>query len=172
MVRARPQRNPYHRYTVDRHLLETAAHAARLSRFVGRPDLLVTAALLHDLGKGYEGDHTEVGVELSLIIGARMGFAPEDVTTLTALVEHHLLLPDVATRRDIDDPTTIERVATVVGSEPRLRLLAALTEADGLATGSAAWGPWKAELVSQLVERVAHVLGGGFPAPSATDRCR
>ena len=160
-VRARPQRNPYHRYTVDRHLLEAAANAARLSRAVGRPDLLVTAALLHDLGKGYGGDHTEVGVVLARTIAARMGFGAADVTTLAALVEHHLLLPDVATRRDIDDPTTIARVAEAIGSEPRLRLLAALTEADGLATGSAAWGPWKAELVSQLVERVAHVLQGG-----------
>src|SRR5579859_7149369 len=160
-VRARPQRNPYHRFTVDRHLLETAANAARLAARVSRPDLLVLAALLHDVGKGHEGDHTDAGVVLVERIATRMGFAPDDVATLVALVRHHLLLPDVATRRDLDDPATIDRVAAAIGSPERLQLLAALTEADSLATGPTAWGPWKAELVGQLVARVGQVLNGG-----------
>jgi [protein-PII] uridylyltransferase len=66
-----------------------------------------------------------------------------------------LLLADVGTRRDLDDPDTIERVAVAIGSIPRLQRLAALTEADSLATGPSAWGPWKALLVGLLVERVA-----------------
>jgi [protein-PII] uridylyltransferase len=180
-VRSRPQRNQYHRFTVDRHLLETAANAARLADRVGRPDLLVVAALLHDIGKGHPGDHTEVGMEVMKGLGGRLGFTPEDVAVLVALVEHHLLLADVATRRDLDDPATIERVAEAIVSVDRLHLLAALTEADSLATGPSAWGGWKAELVAQLVDRVAHVLGGGetegiavdtFPSPAQLARLR
>ena len=87
-----------------------------------------------------------------------MGFPPADVATLVTMVEHHLLLPDVATRRDLDDPGTIDLVAKAVGDVGTLRLLAALTEGDSLATGPAAWGGWKAQLVADLVERTAHVL--------------
>jgi [protein-PII] uridylyltransferase len=121
----------------------------------------VIGTLLHDIGKGYPGDHTEVGMGLVRTIGTRMGYPPDDVDTLVALVEHHLLMPDVATRRDLDDTATIERVAEAAGSLERLHLLAALTEADSLATGPAAWGSWKEGLVRTLEERTAHVLGGG-----------
>jgi len=157
-VRSRPQRNAYHRFTVDRHLLETAAGAAAISDRVDRPDLLVVGALLHDIGKGYPGDHTEVGVELATRISARMGFPPQDARILVAMVRHHLLLPDAATRRDLDDPVTIERVAQAVGDLRILELLAALAEADGLATGPSAWGTWKAGLVAELVRRTAAFL--------------
>ena len=178
-VRARPQRNPYHRFTVDRHLLETVGHAARLASRVERPDLLVLAALLHDLGKGHPGDPCEVGVDLAQRIGTRMGFPPDDIVTLGWLVRHHLLLPDVAGRRDLEDSTTINRVAAVVVSSARLDLLAALTEADALATGPAAWGPTRARLVGQLVGRVGHVLAGRttasmvvpqFPSPAQLEQ--
>lgn len=160
-VRSKPQRNAYHRFTVDRHLWEAAANAADLVDRVSRPDLLVLGALLHDIGKGYRGDHTEVGIDLVNRIGPRLGLAPGDVEVLVAMVRHHLLLPDVATRRDLSDDATITGVAEAVGSERVLDLLHALTEADSLATGSAAWGDWKASLVRALVERVRHVLGGG-----------
>ena len=80
------------------------------------------------------------------------------------MVEHHLLLPDVAMRRDLTDTATIEQVAAAVGTVERLELLHALTEADSLATGPAAWGSWQAELVDELVARVRHVLGGGDAA--------
>jgi [protein-PII] uridylyltransferase len=162
-VRSKPQRNAYHRFTVDRHLIEAAANASMLAARTDRPDLLVLGALLHDIGKGFPGDHTEVGIELIATIGTRMGLPPADVAVLQSMVQHHLLLPDVATRRDLDDPATTALVAEAVGDQRTLVLLAALTEADSLATGPAAWGRWKADLVRDLVRRTAHILGGGSP---------
>ena len=106
-VRSRPQRNAYHRFTVDRHLCETAANASALVDRVERPDLLVVGALLHDIGKGYPGDHTEVGIVVVRSIGERMGYPVEDIEVLQDMVRHHLLLPDVATRRDLSDEGTI-----------------------------------------------------------------
>jgi [protein-PII] uridylyltransferase len=167
-VRNLPQRNAYHRYTVDRHLLEAAAQAAAFVRRVARPDLLLVGALLHDIGKGYPGDHTRAGTEVVASLAPRLGFPPDDVNTLVSLVRHHLLLPDTATRRDLDDPETIRLVADAVSDRPTLELLAALTEADGLATGPAAWGQWKAGLVAALVHRVErHLAGERLEAPPA-----
>ncbi len=160
-VRSKPQRNAYHTFTVDRHLCEAAANAAALVGRVDRRDLLLVGTWLHDIGKGFVGDHTVVGMEIVAELGCRMGFSEDDTAMLVAMVEHHLLLPDVATRRDLDDHEVIDRVAAEIGSLERLELLHALTEADSMATGPAAWSPWKAELVDALVARVAHVLGGG-----------
>ncbi|MFZ0667212.1 MAG: [protein-PII] uridylyltransferase, partial [Acidimicrobiales bacterium] len=159
-VRNKPQRNAYHRFTVDRHLLEAASNAARLAEGVSRPDLLVVGTLLHDIGKGSPGDHTEVGIDIVERIGNRMGFSPEDVRTLVDMVRYHLLLPDLATRRDLDDPATIAQVKSAAGDRKTLELLAGLTEADSLATGPAAWGPWKAGLVTELVNRTAAAMEG------------
>ena len=167
-VRNKPQRNAYHTYTVDRHLLEAAALAAELTGTVERPDLLLVGTLLHDIGKGYPGDHTAVGMEVVRRVTTRMGFAPADVEVLVDLVRHHLLLPDAATRRDLDDPTTIARVAGAAGNRVTLHLLAALTEADSRATGPSAWGPWKAGLVADLVGRTDRVLQGET-APAGPD---
>lgn len=159
-VRNRPQRNAYHRFTVDRHLVETAAGAAALQSRVSRPDLLLLGALLHDIGKGRGGDHTEIGIEIVRTIGPRLGLDPPDVAVLESMVRHHLLLPDIATRRDLDDPATASRVAALIGDRLTLDLLAALTEADSLATGPAAWGAWKAGLVSRLVDEAGAILEG------------
>ncbi len=159
-VRSLPQRNVFHRYTVDRHLLECSAEAASLAHRTPRPDLLVVAALLHDIGKGRTGDHSELGESLARTIAERLGFDEHDADTIAFLVRHHLLLSDVATRRDLDDPATIEHVAKTVRSTDRLALLRALTEADGVATGPTAWGSWKAQLVEQLAARVANLLNG------------
>jgi [protein-PII] uridylyltransferase len=159
-VRNRPQRNAYHRFTVDRHLCEAAAEAARLTSRVRRPDLLLVGAFLHDIGKGYPGDHSEAGVNLVDKIGPRIGFPPDDISILKTLVRHHLLLAETATRRDLADESTILSVAAAVGNQTTLELLAALTEADSLATGPAAWGTWKAGLIAELVERTAPVLAG------------
>ena len=166
--RSRPQRNAYHRYTVDRHLLEAAVNAAALASRVERGDLLIMGALLHDIGKGYPPrEHTEVGCELVAALAPRLGFPPEDVDVLVDMVRLHLLLPDVATRRDLGDPGTMRFVAAEVGTEARLRLLHGLTEADSIATGPAAWGDWKASLVAELVERTSYLLAGGDPSSVA-----
>lgn len=161
--RSKPQRNAYHRFTVDRHLLEAASQASKLTERVDRPDLLVLGALLHDIGKGFPGDHTDVGVEMIPTIAQRMGYNERDSTLLVDMCRHHLLLPDVATRRDLDDDGTISFVADAVGDRELLQLLGALTEADSIATGPSAWNASKAELVRRLVGRVDNVLDGATP---------
>ncbi|MFB6523210.1 [protein-PII] uridylyltransferase [Streptomyces sp. NPDC056401] len=163
-VRCRPQRNPVHTWTVDRHLVETAVRASELTRRVGRPDLLLMAALLHDIGKGWPGDHSVAGETIARDMALRVGFDAEDVAVLGVLVRHHLLLIDTATRRDLDDPATVKAVAEAVGSPGTLEILHALTEADALATGPAAWSAWRGSLVADLVARVAAVLRGAAPA--------
>ena len=174
-VRSKPQRNVYHRYTVDRHSFEAAAEASLLMRDVHRPDLLLVAALFHDIGKGYPGDHSTVGRDLVRTIAERMGFDAADVDTLVALVGEHLLLPDTATRRDLGDPATIEMVADRVGSIGTLELLHALTRADSIATGPAAWSSWKESLLEELVVLTrAHLAGERVeatpPEPTAEQR--
>jgi len=166
-VRSLPQRNAFHRYNVDRHLLQTVANAAVLLRRVGRPDLLLMAALLHDLGKGRERDHSELGVELTHRVMERAGFDPADVATVATVVRHHLLLAEVATRRDLSDPRTIAGVTAALGTVERLELLRALSEADGLATGPAAWSTWKRTLVDQLTRAAAAALHGRPGPPEA-----
>jgi [protein-PII] uridylyltransferase len=159
-VRNRPQRNPLHRFTVDRHLVECAAHAAALTRDVSRPDLLLLAALMHDIGKGWPGDHSVSGEVVARDFARRVGLGEADAEVIAAAVRHHLLLPVVATRRDLDDPVTVQSVAGQVGSRLLLEILHALAQADGLATGPAAWNDWKAGLVADLVRRVAAALAG------------
>ncbi|MDQ1048884.1 [protein-PII] uridylyltransferase [Streptomyces sp. V4I2] len=159
-VRCRPQRNAVHVWTVDRHLIETAVRASEFTRRVSRPDLLLVAALLHDIGKGWPGDHSVAGEIIAKDVAARIGFDRTDVTVLATLVRHHLLLIDTATRRDLEDPATVRSVAEAVGSQSTLELLHALTEADALATGPAAWSSWRGSLVADLVKRVHAVLSG------------
>ena len=166
VVRSAPQRNPIHTFTVDRHLVETSVYASALTRRVRRPDLLLVGALLHDIGKARPGDHTEIGIELVGQMAPRMGFNEADSAVLVDLVRHHLLLPDVATRRDLEDPSTIDAVSTAISHPDTLELLAALTEADSLATGPAVWSDWKARLLEQLVSRVrTQTAGDAAPPP-------
>jgi [protein-PII] uridylyltransferase len=162
-VRCRPQRNAVHIWTVDRHLIETAVRASEFTRRVHRPDLLLVAALLHDIGKGWPGDHSVAGEIIAKDVAARIGFDRADVAVLSTLVRHHLLLVDTATRRDLEDPATVRAVAEAVGSQGTLELLHALTEADALATGPAAWSSWRGSLVADLVKRVEAVLAGNEP---------
>jgi len=162
-VRCRPQRNAVHIWTVDRHLIETAVRASEFTRRVHRPDLLLVAALLHDIGKGWPGDHSVAGEIIAKDVAARIGFDRDEVAVLATLVRHHLLLVDTATRRDLEDPATVRSVAEAVGSQGTLELLHALTEADALATGPAAWSSWRGSLVADLVKRVAAVLAGDDP---------
>ncbi|WP_406342243.1 [protein-PII] uridylyltransferase [Streptomyces sp. NBC_00648] len=159
-VRCRPQRNAVHTWTVDRHLVETAVRASSLTRRVGRPDLLLVAALLHDIGKGWPGDHSVAGEVIARDVATRVGFDKDDVAVVAVLVRHHLLLVETATRRDLDDPATVRAVAEAVGTVSTLELLHALTEADALATGPAAWSSWRGSLVADLVKRAGAVLAG------------
>ena len=174
-VRNRPQFNPYHRWSVDRHLLETTANATEHMLDVRRPDLLLLGALLHDIGKGTGDDHSESGADIAASFSAWVGLSIDDADVLHKLVRHHLLLPEVATRRDIEDPATVALVAERVGDVTTLELLGAVATADGRATGPAAWTEWKARLVDDLVQRVSAVLEGrpvptGPPFPSSEQK--
>ena len=165
-MRSAPQRNPVHRFTVDRHLVETAVEASKYQRDVSRPDLLVVGALLHDIGKGRpHTDHTDVGVELIKDLAPHLGFDEADSAVLVDLVRYHLLLPETATRRDLEDPATVAGVVEAVGDLPMLDLLYALTKADAAATGPIAWSDWRAALIRDLVSRVRQSLSGGHVPP-------
>ncbi|QFZ22768.1 [protein-PII] uridylyltransferase [Saccharothrix syringae] len=170
-VRDLPPRDAAHTWTVDRHLVQTTAHAARLVTRVSRPDLLLLGALVHDIGKGRQADHSEVGAALTTQIAERIGMWPQDVATLSALVRHHLLLPHTATRRDVEDEATVRRVVDTLGGDPvLLELLHALAEADALATGPGAWTDWKASLINDLVGRCRTAMAGDpLPEPEPLD---
>lgn len=160
-VRDLPPRDPMHTWTVDRHLVETVAYASALGTRVSRPDLLLLGALLHDIGKGRLEDHSIVGAELATHIGRRLGLWPTDVRTVSAIVRYHLLLPETATKRDLGDPETVQRVVDALDGDPQLlELLHTLAEADSLATGPGVWGDWKAALIGELVRRCRLVMAG------------
>lgn len=148
-----PSEAVVHRFTVDRHSLEACVEAAARARDVARPDLLVVAALLHDLGKALPGDHSEVGATMAQTIATRMGFVTRDADTVALLVALHLYLPQIATRRDLDDPATADAVAERIADVTTLDLLAALTESDARAASRQAWSTWRAALVRRLVEQ-------------------
>lgn len=164
-VRSRPQRNAVHRHTVDRHLVETVVSASGMVRDVARPDLLVLAALLHDIGKVPGAiDHSIKGAELADTILRRIGIPGPDREVVVRLVREHLTLIDLATRRDPEDPATIAALSDAVGgSVTTLDLLRALTEADASAAGPKAWSDWRAGLVNRLHEacRTALVAANG-----------
>lgn len=166
-VRDLPPRDVIHIWTVDRHLVETVSRASAFTTRVSRPDLLVLGALLHDIGKGRGGDHSVIGAELAVQVGTRLGLWPSDIDLLSAIVRYHLLLPDTATRRDLQDPQTIADVVAALNGDPvLLELLDALAEADSLATGPGVWGDWKASLIGDLVRRCRLVMAGE-PLPQA-----
>ena len=169
-VRSRPQRNLVHRHTVDRHLIETVVVATAFLPDVARPDLLVLAALLHDIGKiAGAHDHSMIGAPLAAKAARRMGLDESEVEVVELLTREHLTLIDLATRRDPADPQTISAVTDAVdGSRELLELLRALTEADARAVGTAAWTDWRAQLLDQLVAGARTALGdaGGPVVPA------
>ncbi|MDD4866897.1 MAG: [protein-PII] uridylyltransferase, partial [Mycobacterium sp.] len=160
-IRDLPPRDVAHKWTVDRHLVEAAVNAAALSTRVARPDLLALGALLHDIGKGRDVDHSVLGAELARQICPRLGLSPADVEFVANLVRHHLLLPVVATRSDLNNPQTIISVSDALGGDPLLlEVLHALTEADSKATGPGVWSEWKAALLADLVRRSRMAMAG------------
>jgi [protein-PII] uridylyltransferase len=166
-VRLLPHASVVHRFTVDRHLVETCIEAARLIRSVARPDVLLVAALLHDVGKSEPGDHSAAGAPLAEAAARRIGFDEHEVTLIGSLVRWHLLLAETATARDLEDPATIEHVAARVVDVETLDLLASLTEADARATSPKAWSSWRAGLVTDLVRRVRGGLADGSASRDA-----
>jgi [protein-PII] uridylyltransferase len=161
-IRDRPQRSPLHRHTVDRHSLECVLEAVRLTDRVDRPDLLLMAALCHDLGKRPgPTDHCAAGVPLIREITLRQGWPAGDAAVLRVLVAEHLTPMALATGRDVTDPATARQLARHVGHDAgTLQLLAALTEADARSAGSRAWTAGRAALLRELVARTEAVIDG------------
>lgn len=173
-VRARPQRNAYHRFTVDRHLLEAMVECAALLAEAGhdgdvarrtREEVLCFGVLTHDIGKGAPGDHSEVGADRAAAFARRIGLDEHAVEVVDWLVRNHLLLADTATRRDLADEETILRFGRAVRDTERLDLLYALTIADSRATGPAAWGTGKAALCRELFHETDALLEDGVVDP-------
>ena len=126
--------------------------------FPNGQDTVLLGTWLHDVGKGLPGDHSVAGEAVARGWVAHMGFDAGVVRRVGQLVRHHLLLPDVATRRDLDDDGEILAVARQVGDIETLDGLYLLSLADSRATGPAAWSPWKDGLLAKLYSRVRHVL--------------
>jgi len=175
-VRARPQRNAYHRFTVDRHLLEAVVDCDEILDGTGvesdvarrcRPELLLFGVLTHDIAKGASGDHSEVGADRAAAFATRIGLEPHAAEVIAWLVRHHLVMADTATRRDLADPDTITRFGRTVHDTERLDLLYALTVADSRATGPAAWSSTKAALCRQLFGETDTLLEHGVAGPRA-----
>ncbi len=160
-IRARPQHNPIHRHTVDRHSVQTAAEAQRHLTQVERPDLLLLACLFHDIGKlpGAGVDHATVGAPIARRSVEAIGLDGEDADLVELLVRHHLTLAALATKRDHADPLTQQALIDAVqGRAEVLDLLRYLTESDARAAGPAAWSPWRASLIDSLTEQVRSLL--------------
>lgn len=176
-VRCRPQRDPYHRLTVDSHLTgavramarilaatgpaDDPVEAAAVANGIDDPDALLLGAFLHDIGKIGERGHVAVGSRIAEETLTRMGVAARTRELASFLVREHLLLPDTATRRDLTDEELVLGVAARVGSPERLAALYLLAQADAVATGPAAWTPWRRSLIRELVVRVQGVFDRG-----------
>jgi [protein-PII] uridylyltransferase len=172
-VRGRSQRNALHRFDLDTHGARAVVALHRLRRDesldlvwqrVDNTAALLLATWLHDVGKAWPGDHSVVGADVVGRWLSDMGFDQTTVERAAALVRHHLLLPDVATRRDLEDAAEIKHVADLVGDAPTLDSLYLLSLADAQATGPAAWSSWKGMLVATLYERVRAHLAGATPS--------
>src|SRR6478735_9362168 len=145
-IRARPQHNPVHRHTVDRHLVQTVAEVQQHLTRVERPDILLLTCLFHDIGKlpGAGVHHAERGAPIAREAVAAIGLNQPDCQLVELLVRHHLTLAALATKRDHADPATLDALVEAVhGRADILNLLRYLTEADARAAGPAAWSPWR-----------------------------
>lgn len=163
-IRALAQHDVYHVFTVDRHLLQTVAELKKLSLsktpFAGveSPQVLVLAALLHDIGKGHHEDHARRGSQLAAGVGKRLGLTEAETACLGFLVEKHLFLTVTALRRDLEDDAFIRQCAEQIQSPERLTMLYLLSIADAKATGPTAWTEWKGALLLEISLKIAHLL--------------
>ena len=164
-MRLLPHASVIHRFTVDRHVVETCMEASTLIRAVARPDVLMVAALLHDIGKGSLTEHSVAGEPVARAIATRMGFEAGSVDLIALLVRWHLLLAETATTRDPDDPATVDVVTSKIGTSEALSLLVALTEADAKATSAKAWSSWRSGLIRDLGRRAHAALDSGVSLP-------
>lgn len=168
-VRCLLQFNEYHKYTVDEHTFVMLEHAesfrarddlvGKAYARVARKDLLHLAILLHDLGKAFPEDHSEVGRTIALATAARFRLTDSETETLVFLVHRHLLLSNLAYRRDTTDPAVWVQLARDVGSGENLRMLYVLTVADNLAVGPGTFTQWKSDLLAHLFSRALSTLG-------------
>jgi len=176
------QFNRYHSYTVDEHCIRAVGEAERLAghddrlgtayRDVKRKALLHLALLLHDVGKGYEGDHSERGVELAEEAAGWLGLSADDRQLLAFLVRQHLLMSNIAFRRDLNDESTVLRFARQMAQPEALTLLYLLTAADIRAVGPEMWTSWKGELLRELFDRAMEVVAGSRLVSGEQERIR
>lgn len=185
ILRALPHIAPFHRHPVDVHCWRTVVevrHAITNDlEQTGTPavaselpdhDEVLLCALLHDIGKGHEGDHSTVGAVIAERFAARAALDAEAAARLRAVVQHHLVLPTVATRRDIADERVVREMAELVGDARTLRLLYLIGVADARASSADVWSAWKAQLMRSLYLRVlAHLQAEGEPE-AASERLR
>jgi [protein-PII] uridylyltransferase len=176
------QFNDYHKYTVDEHSLRAVEEAERLLaepgplgeayRSIKNKRLVHLALLLHDLGKGYSEDHSEVGARLAAENARLLGLPPHEAETLQFLIAHHLFLSNTAQFRDIHDPDVIVEAAVLVGSPEVLQMLYVLTCADLAAVGPGVLSSWKLDLLTQFYESVQRELTGEVLGGSSSQQCR
>jgi [protein-PII] uridylyltransferase len=179
------QFNMYHHYTVDEHLLRAVGNVAAIERGelgedhplsteiikrVQHREILYVALLLHDIAKGLAGNHSIVGAEIALSVCPRFGLSPADTETVSWLVKNHLLMSDVAQRRDISDPKTVRDFVAEVQTPDKLRLLLILTVCDIRAVGPGVWNGWKGQLLRELYHEAETVMSGGDAVPARAAR--
>ena len=176
-VVAQMQHDMYHVFTVDEHTIfaigilhgieqgtyaEEMPIASEVVHKIQSRQALYLAVLLHDIGKGRGGDHSEIGADIATYMGPRLGLTDEETETVEWLVRYHLAMSNTAFRRDINDPKTITDFVETVQSLERLRLLLVLTAADIRAVGPNVWNGWKAALLRDLYYAAEEVLAGGL----------
>ncbi|MDP3030318.1 MAG: HD domain-containing protein [Deltaproteobacteria bacterium] len=177
-IRCQVQHDAYHIYTVDKHSLLTFLELSLMREEdkypfaeIDRPEYLFLTALLHDIGKGIGHNHAGKGADLIPKIAGRMGLEEDVIRDMVFVVRHHLLLVDVATRRDLEDEKIIVECAQKIQDIKRLNMLYLLTIADSKATGPRAWTAWKAALVDELYLKIKHILQRGeLATPQTTAR--
>ncbi|KJS42596.1 MAG: protein-PII uridylyltransferase [Roseovarius sp. BRH_c41] len=171
------QFNMYHHYTVDEHIIQCISHLAQIERRELIEELpvsssilkeginrrvLYVALLLHDIGKGREEDHAILGARIARRVGPRLGLKPREVDTVEWLVRYHLLMSDMAQKRDIADPRTVRDFAKAVQTRERLDLLLLLTVCDIRGVGPGTWNNWKASLLRALYRQTRRAMEGGL----------